>query len=235
MKLWTIPAALVATLMLGACEDWCDDDHGDPPPPPSSRPVVFDSDIEWIGDSHTSLPGFSTSISDLFEPNRVRNYAIGGTFMRVWSPVFGPNAFYFQQRVGETTCANCFILLGTADAGFPPFTSNADFRLSMDVLVGQWLSDGAGKVWIMTPPKVQVSFHDPAFNVRIEGFRREILQFCRNKVHRAMGIRCGPDLFKLIDPAIHVRPTFAGMNDGVHLNAEGNAVVEAEIRRLLKL
>jgi len=193
---------------------------------PEPEPVYFDSDVEWLGDSHTALMWFSGTVSEFFDPNRVRHYAIPRTTMRAWSPLFGPTALYFTERVGETTTENCFILLGSNDS--TRFGSSPElYRDSMEELVYRWIEDGCHRAWVMSAPKLGEIFDDVRHQ-RMHDFHREWREFCSSLVAREAGVRCGPDLYKMIDPAIH-------LSDFVHMNAEGNRIVSDEIIRLLKI
>ena len=150
--------------------------------------------------------------------------------MRVWSPIFGSSSFYFSQRVGQTTTEECFILLGTVDQITRPITSPALYRNALEVLTFTWIGDGCNRAWVMFPPSVR-AFLDPAINARLHALHREWREFCNDRMNQLLGVRCGPDLYRLLDPALHLLP----FPDGVHLNAPGNDIVADEIKRLLKL
>ncbi len=220
MPLWGLLAALIAGSSVAA----------------APRPVLM------IGDSHatfnvsgpTAAP-FSDLLRDMLgDEFLLLNTSRGGTASVTWNPMtpcsrtfLAPDcpssgSWYAQEAQPFASFdwidpMIAVVMLGTNDSlGFmlSQPTNTASYLLNIATLTQALLGDGVAQVMLLTPPPLPSL--GPRFDpgqARLLGYRNLLLDYCRS----TLGVRCGPDVFTLIDR----QGDFSGTS--IHLNAAGHA------------
>jgi hypothetical protein len=162
-----------------------------------------------IGDSVTagSIAGeglpYATLLEAALPEARVSNAACSGSTTWDWlrppeegAPCFFAGAFELMAEP-ELPVDIAVIYLGLNDAhGFfeDRYTDEMDYRENLERLIAR-LREAAERVILVVPQRVG----EVTVDLRLWGYRRQILELCRDLEQ----VECGPDLFFAIQPGLH--------------------------------
>ena len=192
---------------------------------PASPSQATPIDVLLIGDSLT-LPAprnspppdriYGSLLEDwLGGDYAVENIGRGGWTLAEWERV----ASFDVDLSGEPPDI-ASILLGSNDssgAWFPALPV-ATYGVKLRRFVYKLSAWGVETIVLMSPPLSKKSIGKPQGEL-LAGYRVEIQELCVESPN----LICGPDLYDLLDPAVHMR------SDGVHLNISGHAATAAAL------
>ena len=154
-------------------------------------------------------------------------WVVGGAGAYSWAPSASPALclgvrddlvdFWDVLVAPKRTPAIATVRLGTNDVsiGYPALS----FRSNLEDPLQGLVDLGIGDVLLMTPPPRL----DPGLQIDTAAYAKEISNPTRALCVTLVEIRCGPDLFNLLDPETDF------YNGNVHPNATGHAKIAAAL------
>lgn len=179
----------------------------------NNEPVPTPTDYLFIGDSHTTGPGFVQDFQDMFDPGDVIVLERGDQSTGKWVP--SADLLWQGFNVDDWKPTSAILFLGRGDASYFPMTSPRVYKMNLEEMAMRLLDNGAEEVVLLTTPRPhpdEETSEEFDFYRRYEG---EIKDLCDTTTE---AIVCGPNLYRIINPKRHLG------EDGVHLNDKGNKI-----------
>jgi lysophospholipase L1-like esterase len=208
--------SLVATITL-----WSSTSSADP-----IRILAVGDSITFGISSAPTGPGYVPLLANKLGGYDVINVGCGGANAAVWRPAAGESAClgrnnndpldYWDDLVIPSMPEDiATIMLGTNDAqiGAPAWIYLGSLTQIIEGLLGLGVSD----IILMTPPPSNKGI--PAVDTLLAAYADGITDPTTGLCATLLGVRCGPDVYNLLDPATDFAPANA------HPNATGHAKI----------